>query len=264
VVDAGRVTPPTPSSTGYAMTDLSSLKLLMQMAPDEKSRLLAIDLQLRKPGSPDASALVATLMQDGVIDGATGFALLATLNEREQSKVQVKAAAPPPKPPPSNPKPKPTTKMLGVDARTIFATPTRELTPELLETLRLTRAGGEKGPTVLFVKANGPGDRHYIDPHSEDADRLRAEVENRTGPQTITLRAFDALAGDGMVLDGAPVAPGTEDPHFDVPASVCCHSAYQFLAVGRTWAPPTECNINKKGTAIGVYKEAQQVAWSVD
>eukprot|EP00966_Prymnesium_polylepis_P225281 5210855-Prymnesium_polylepis.2 len=220
------------------LPDISSLKLLLKMAPDEKAKLLALTLQLRKPGTSDSSALLATLIQDGVLEAGEGFALLAKLSEKEQSPVSA-----PPRPPPPEPPAKPPTKFVGVDARTLFATPSRELTPELLRQLRLRprTGGGEKRPMVLFVRANGPGDRHYIDPHAEGSQALRSEVENRAGPQMITLRAFDAFAGDGMLLNGVPVEPGTEDPQFDVAASLCCHSAYQFLAVGRTWPPPTEC-----------------------
>jgi hypothetical protein len=231
------------------MADMETLKTLLQLAPDTVSKVLALRLQLAKPNAPDASALMATLISQRVVDAPEGFALLQQLADhapaptRRSAQLVVAALS------------KPKTKFVGTDARTLFGLTTPALSDELLAKLHLTFAIGKKRPTLLFVRANGPADAQWINQHAEHP----ALPADPTSPQRITVRAFDAVSSSGMVLGGKPIPPGTEDPEFDIPASFCCAAAYAHLRVGNTGAAPTECLMDPKGLVpLTVYRSSEE------
>ena len=74
-------------------SDMETLKLLMKMAPDLESKRLALDLQLKKDGSPGCDSLIAELIKEKLIDPATGFTLLKDFSEK-QGKEEALAASP--------------------------------------------------------------------------------------------------------------------------------------------------------------------------
>ena len=237
------------SSARSDMADMATLKMLLGMAPDVDSKLLALKLQLKKPDSPDASALVAGLIGEKVLEAAEGFELLSML-----SQVQAKPSMPKPPTPAPTKSNKPKTKFVGTDARTLFGLNSPFLSAELLDKLHLEAVAGKK-PTLLFVRANGPGDKQWQDPNAENP----VQPADPSTPQMITVRGFDAQSKAGMELQGEPVTPGTQDPEFDIPASFCCHPAYQNLKVGNTWEAPEECTLDPKTQIpIKVYRTPEQ------
>jgi len=221
------------------MADMESLKLLMGMAPDEGSKLLALQLQLKKPGSPDPSALIAMLIKDNVLDAAQGFSLLTKLSDAAKPAA---AAAAPPMPP--VPKKAPADAKLTGSGHSWKA--------ETMAKFHLKYTDSSKPAYMVFMKKKGKGAKQFVHPYPDVAPDWATEDDGYTGPQEVTVQVQNAtVIEDGLECDGSPVPVGTTDPEFSILTTSCCPVAQQHLRVGGTWFPPVMSKIDKKtGIAI--------------